>query len=92
MARAWCAPAFLLRLDASVQPCLRFLGLQKNEPEQELPSLLTMLSADPWRPPRCCFIPQNLELEDACLVLPVSLPSIPAGAARLNTFYFFVTF
>lgn len=45
-----CAPAFLLRLDASVWPCLRSLGLQENQPEQEPPSLLPMVCADPWRP------------------------------------------
>lgn len=43
--------ALLLSFSARTLPCLRFLGLQTNEPEQELPSLLTMVSADPWSPP-----------------------------------------
>lgn len=54
LARPRSAPAFL---SASGPPCLPFLGL-RSEPEQGLPSLLTMVSADPWSPPpagRCWF-------------------------------------
>lgn len=53
----------------------------KKEPEQELPSLHTMVAADPWRPACCCF-PETLGLVNSC---PIHLLPSPTSAPHLWT-------
>lgn len=58
----------------------------KKEPEQELPSLHTMVGADPWQPP-CCSFPESLGLVDSCLVhlLPLQPLTLPAESHFLRS-------